>query len=900
MTGPDLAGRRLGGFELVEPLGAGAFATVWRARQLRLGRDAAVKVLDPVVARNPDAARRFEREGRSAASLDHPHIVPVYEAGEEDGFVYLAMRLVEGGTLEDLLDESGPVSADRAIELLEPVAAALDHAHSRDLTHRDIKPSNILLGPLQVWLADFGIAATTQEIGRYTTGALGTAEYMAPEQASAGEIDHRADLYALGCVVFHCLVGHPPYVGDEVMPVLMAHVNDPVPRVDDDGLAGFFETALAKDPDDRYQSGTELIAALRDLSGADEPTVLPPIGRTASPLAWPSLLVPLVIGAVAAVVAAFVLFAGGDDEPQVADPTGTPTTVPATQATATTEPAVGAGTTQPSATGVAAGAATTTTSTTIAEGAQRPVLPGGLAIIGTNDPLGSLNPHTDFNTAGFLSGFVYPTLVNVEDDFTLTPNLAADLPELVDADPLTIRWTLRDDAVWNDGTPITSADVEATYQYLVSGTENLIGTYFYEQIATFTVDSDTEFTVTFTEPVGAWRVLFSTTHPVIQRSAYQAHLDSGQPLTDFLQTETPFSGGPYDVVGFEPDRRISMRRNDVWWGEPGNLDRVTFRTYESIDDQIDALRSGDVDLTYIRLPAAGQVVEARSIDGVTVTTGASDNQFELAFNTRRAPFDDRDVRRAIAHGIDRDALAAVLVQPVTGAVAAPLDSLLHYPRQPQYTDPFAVYGDLTEARRLLDQAGWVEGDDGFRSKDAQPLVLRIIYRGTTVDLINAEGQAQTIRDQLRRVGVQVELEAIGSSTEFLARRATGDFDARLDFTAINVDPAGAVLLRFGGGHCPPTVTGCDGDPIGFNFGGYANLEADRLIEQAEVTADEAARTALFQEIDALLAADVPTLPLYEGPAFVAHVSELTGVDLGAPRGGPLADYDDWAYVATLE
>ncbi|MDJ0768040.1 MAG: ABC transporter substrate-binding protein [Ilumatobacter sp.] len=907
MAGPDLAGRRLGGFELVEPLGTGAFATVWRARQLRLGRDVAVKVLDPVVARNPDAARRFEREGRSAASLDHPHIVTVYEAGEEDDLVYLAMRLVEGETLEDLLDRESPLTVRRTADLLGPVADAIDHAHSRGLTHRDIKPSNILLGEARVWLADFGIAATAQEMGRYTTGALGTVEYMAPEQAAAGDIDHRADLYSLGCVVFHCLTGGPPFTGDEVMPVLMAHVNDDIPRVDHEGLAAFFDTALAKDPDDRFASASDLIDGLRDRGGVAPVTVVPPDagGRTSS-LTRPAVLVPLVLALVAVVVLAVVLSRGGDDESEA-----TTTTVPASgdtssaaavdgATTANTAPVPTTPTTPDAGTETDATASTADPTTTTVTDDDGPLpIPGGLAVVATNDPLASLNPHTDFNTAGFLSGFVYPTLVNVEGDFSLTPNLAAELPELVTADPLTIRWTLRDDAAWNDGSPITSADVEATYEYLVSGTENLIGTYFYDQIEAFTVVSDTEFTVTFAEPIGAWRVLFSTTHPVIQQAAYQAHVDAGRPLTEFLQTEAPFAGGPYEVVGFEPERRISIRRSDTWWGEPVNLERVTFRTYASIDDQIDAVRTGDVDLTYVRLPAAGQVVEARSIDGVTVETGASDNQFELAFNTRRAPFDDVGVRQAIAHAIDRDALTAVLVQPVTGSAEVPLNSLLHYPRQPQYTEPFGRYGDLDEAARLLDEAGWIEGDDGIRTKDGEPLVVSIMYRGTTVDLINAEGQAQTIRDQLRRVGVVVQLEALGLD-DYSARRTAGDFDARLDFTVINVDPSGSVLLRFGGGHCPPTVTGCDGDPIGFNYGGYANAEVDALIAQAETTADESARTALFQQIDALLAADVPTLPLYEGPAFVAHVSDLSGVELLSPRGGPLSSYGEWAYVAELD
>jgi serine/threonine-protein kinase len=410
MTGRDLAGRRLGGFELVEPLGTGAFATVWRARQLRLGRDVAVKVLDPVVARNPESARRFEREGRSAASLDHPNIVPVYEAGEDDGLVFLAMRLVDGETLEGLLERDGPIGVDRTVDVLASVADALDHAHSRELTHRDVKPSNILLGDERVWLADFGIAATAQEIGRYTMGSIGTAEYMAPEQAAGGDLDHRADLYALGCVVFHCLTGSPPFTGDELMPVLMAHVNDPVPTVDDPPLAAFFERALAKDPADRYQSGRELIDALRAAGGdgGARPTIVASAepARPAWPYAAVGAVLALVIGAVG-----FFVFAGGGGDPDEADvanveqvPTTTPVAGVTTPASAPPSTAAGddADDSDDDATDESSGVTTAPPNTD----APAPVVPDGLAIVSTNDSLASLNPHTNFGVSGILTSCI--------------------------------------------------------------------------------------------------------------------------------------------------------------------------------------------------------------------------------------------------------------------------------------------------------------------------------------------------------------------------------------------------------------------------------------------------------------------------------------------------------------
>ncbi|MEL7209966.1 MAG: serine/threonine-protein kinase, partial [Actinomycetota bacterium] len=221
------------------------------------------------LARDPEIAARFEREGRAAASLDHPNVVPVHEAGEDDGLVYLAMRLVAGETLDDLLLAGGPIGVDRTADHLGPVADALDHAHGRGLIHRDVKPSNIFIDGDRVWLGDFGIAATADQVGRYTTGTLGTAHYMAPEQASKGELDGRADVYALGCVAHRCLTGRPPYDRGELVATLVAHVNEPVPQLGHDALDRFLALALAKDPDERFQTATELVDALRAVGPVD-------------------------------------------------------------------------------------------------------------------------------------------------------------------------------------------------------------------------------------------------------------------------------------------------------------------------------------------------------------------------------------------------------------------------------------------------------------------------------------------------------------------------------------------------------------------------------------------------------------------------------------------------------
>jgi serine/threonine-protein kinase len=279
-----LVGRRLGAYEIEAVIGSGAFATVYRARHVELGRQTAVKVLDPIVARNVLAARRFSEEARRAGELDHPSIVPVYDAGEDGGYAYLAMRLVAGWSLTDELERSGRMPPARILEVAGALAAALDHAHERGIVHRDVKPDNVLLEGDRVWLADFGIAATVQTAGRYTTGAIGTAQYMAPEQAMAGPIDGRADLYALGCVVYECFTGIPPYPGTDFAALLVAHAREPAPGTGWLPMDTFVVRALAKHPDDRFPSGAAMVGALEvALDGRR----LPPVRATAPRVAGP-------------------------------------------------------------------------------------------------------------------------------------------------------------------------------------------------------------------------------------------------------------------------------------------------------------------------------------------------------------------------------------------------------------------------------------------------------------------------------------------------------------------------------------------------------------------------------------------------------------------------------------
>ena len=215
-------------------------AVVYRAEDLRLGRTVAVKLLAPELARNDTFRQRFAHESRVAAAIDHPHIVPVFEAGETDGVLYIAMRYVQGRDLRALLDRDGPLSLETACRIALQVASALDAAHAHDLVHRDVKPGNILIAegtdsdrPEHAYLTDFGLTKKSLSLTGFTSVGqfVGTLDYVAPEQISGRPVDGRCDVYSLACVLFEMLTGAPPFRRDDDMALLWAHQYDPPPAL---------------------------------------------------------------------------------------------------------------------------------------------------------------------------------------------------------------------------------------------------------------------------------------------------------------------------------------------------------------------------------------------------------------------------------------------------------------------------------------------------------------------------------------------------------------------------------------------------------------------------------------------------------------------------------------------
>jgi hypothetical protein len=266
-------GSEIAGYRLEALLGRGGMSVVYVAEHLRLGRKVALKLLAPALSHDDSFRERFDRESRRAAEIDHPNIIPIYDAGEADGQLYIAMRYVQGSDLKTLIEQDGPLGVGRTLFILEQAAAGLDAAHARDLVHRDVKPANILIEqPSEhVYLTDFGVVKhTAASQGLTRTGLfIGTVDYAAPEQIEGLEVDARTDVYALGCVLYECLAGKGPFDRQGEVAVMHAHLTEAPPRLTGvrpdlpKGLDGVVERAMAKDREERYASCEEVTAAAR-------------------------------------------------------------------------------------------------------------------------------------------------------------------------------------------------------------------------------------------------------------------------------------------------------------------------------------------------------------------------------------------------------------------------------------------------------------------------------------------------------------------------------------------------------------------------------------------------------------------------------------------------------------
>jgi hypothetical protein len=339
MLGEPGIGSIVAGHRIDALVARGGMGVVYRVTHLSLGTERALKLIAPELAADEQFRARFRREWRTAASIDHPHVIPIHDAGEANGHLYIAMRYVPGTDLRQLITERGALGAELAARLISQVSSALDAAHDRGLIHRDIKPANILIegvdGEPHAYLTDFGLTKQAGSSLQLTgTGHwLGTVDYVAPEQAEGKPVDARTDIYGLGCVLFQAITGEVPYPRNNDVAKIWAHVNDPppsptkavpeLPRAMDDVV----QRAMAKDPDRRYQSAGDFGRATLAAAGGEAtkpaprraPRAAVQLRRRSRPYAAAGLVLAVALG-----IAAIASMLSGGGGGTVVTPVGNP------------------------------------------------------------------------------------------------------------------------------------------------------------------------------------------------------------------------------------------------------------------------------------------------------------------------------------------------------------------------------------------------------------------------------------------------------------------------------------------------------------------------------------------------------------------------------------------------
>jgi serine/threonine-protein kinase len=292
-----LIGQRIAHYQIESLLGEGGMGKVYKARNTRLDKTCALKILPPELARqDPTLLERFIREARSAAAVEHPNVLRVYFIGRVEQNCFIEMQYVDGGNLQDLLDQRRKLDVRTAARVVRDVANALQAAHEKGIIHRDIKPSNVMLSKKgQVLVADFGLAKMGTAKTKLTQDGyvLGTPLYMSPEQAIGQAVDHRSDIYSLGVMFYEMLAGSPPYTADSPLVVLRMHESAPIPDVTGlapetpHEIAAMIWKMLAKRPDDRYQNCAEIARELRTFLSAPSPPPVAPHPAGQAPVLLP-------------------------------------------------------------------------------------------------------------------------------------------------------------------------------------------------------------------------------------------------------------------------------------------------------------------------------------------------------------------------------------------------------------------------------------------------------------------------------------------------------------------------------------------------------------------------------------------------------------------------------------
>jgi len=905
----DMIGQSLGRYHILEQLGEGGMAVVYKAYDTRLETDVAVKVIrtDSLPQNAVERSlKRFEREAKALARLTHSNIVKVTDYGEYEGRPYLVMPFLPGGTLKQKLNGK-PMPWQEAVRILLPIARALAYAHEQDMVHRDVKPSNILIthsgDPM---LTDFGIAKIldleeTMDLTG-TSAAVGTPEYMAPEQVTSKTVDHRADIYALGVVLYEMITGRKPFQADTPMAVLFKHASEPLPRPSafvanlPQAVENVLIKALAKGPGDRYQDMTSFEKSMERLlegktkyaPGTSRPSerqseasinnnlktstqtqagTLPPraspwIGRFKAILRGRFVWLG---GAILAVVILFIasFSAGLINIPKLA------------ANSATSEFTQNSPNTQIPATLVSAASIACMTPVDV-NTLQPPSNPRSITIAYFQEPDNIVGEYSAMTYSAWLDQMVGGGLAKWDDQNNLVPELAEEIPSTanggVSSNGMTITWHIKKCLYWSDGTPITSKDVAFTWKSMVDPNNSPASRVGYDQIASIDTPDDYTAIIHFQRLYPPWSTLF-TNGPNGAGILLPAHILQGQShLESNPEIHKPtVSAGPFVVREWVAGDHITLLANpDYYQGHP-KLDQIQIKFVPDPTTALATLKAGTVDFvpdfTESGIPAV-QALEPRQHLRVDATSSFEHLLFNLGATAGVnglgrsdvngfCPFQDANIRKAIILGINRQGIVNNLLFGKT-TVPASL-----WPNSPWYNANLMPYPyDPAQANQLLDAAGYPIGANGVRAGNCNgsQVIFSLGIESTTSAL--RVNEIAAIQVDLKKIGIDIKPNHIQAATFFGsyasgADMATGNFDMAIYTTGFFPDPDPGDSFS-----CAGVPSQSNPNPNSFNGYHFCDPKMDQLIAAGLASADPAIRKIAYDAVQKYQYDNVLFIPLY--------------------------------------
>jgi peptide/nickel transport system substrate-binding protein len=497
---------------------------------------------------------------------------------------------------------------------------------------------------------------------------------------------------------------------------------------------------------------------------------------------------------------------------------------------------------------------------------------GGSVVFGADQQPDIMNPTL---TAGNLFATTVITMPLLEGAYQLLPDFTYQ-PQLIDGeakttqDPFTVTYTIKDEAQWSDGEPITAQDFIFTWKTYVNEKWDITSRDGYDQITDGEAMDDKTVRFTFEKPFAPYKVLFS---PILPQHELQ-----GKNFNQVWNDEVTLSSGPFEFDSWQKGQQATIKRNENYYGEPAKLDEISFRFLEDSNTQVQSLQGEEIDMMYPQ-PQIDLVEQVSEIEGVKTETAAGTVWEHLDFNFVVPPLDQLFVRQAIAHGIDREALAEQLIKPINPE-AVPLQNLIYVNNQAEYEPHFDQYNyDPDRARQLLEENGCTEGDGGIYECDGEPLSFRYT---TTAGNELRELQLEVIQAQLSEIGIDIKSDIGDAATVFadvLPSGADGAWDL-FNFAWVgSPDP-------FGGN----AIWMCEG---GQNYNSYCNEEVTDLLRETNTLLDPAERAATYNEADALMADDLPVLPLYQKPTYFAWNERISGPKENPTQAGPTWNAGEW-------